>query len=782
MDFYIPILTIPFAVLFIGMACFILLTGRFQKSITRMGKLRLPKLSDGLYAWIVMGSTAVFQVLFFFVTQKLIAGFYADTDGIIPAIVMAIVSVLSFGAVLGVLFIGKESVKRFLKRLAVFSAALVAIEIVIFNGKSFTTAFESYVFESDRITIDTPDTAECYGSCGVLAKGNSIFIIDGIPEFTKVISIDAEQAESAMPFRASLGMKDDNFADYFQTAADKWVGGKGYPCEFTLEPYGEVKSLQLSITDVKSEITIKNITAMSCVPFRFSAIRYFVILAIFTVVTAIGDFGFARVVYNRDKFSHQFAMLIAVVAFASTTMFFYVPDQTMIEYPMKYGVASTDPYIQTFDAFRNGRVWIDIPVDENLESLENVYDSDIRGKSGFTVAWDRAYFEGKYYSYFGVAPVILFYYPMYFITGALPTLGMTNWFFATLAILFTCLAILAVVRKFVKKPNMLLLLLTLLAGTALCGGYFCLQDPNMYNVVVASGVSSLMMSIWLGVTASCTEEKLPRIIMLVFCGLALGMCAASRPSMALGGLILAPVFIAILLDKNQKISFRFTQAAAFLIPVCIIGAGLMYYNFLRFGSPFDFGASYQLTVSDVHANKLRIEGLFPAIFHYFLQPVGVSPLFPYFDAIGFFMGNYGMYGYADALVGVLQFPMIFFGLLMLPRAMRVKETGIVRFERRTFYVGCFVLAVVLAWAVFCLAGSHMRYAIDIVPLLILGCTCTLLTTAEKPSQLQYKLSIVALIVTIVFTWLLMLSERDGVLVVQNPNLFDAVEDLVVFWQ
>ncbi len=782
MNFYIPTLTIPLTVLFLSIACCIVFTGKLCRSVNRIGRLRLPGLKDEVYAWTLLGGTAVLQILFFFAAQKLTSSFYADTDGLLPIAVMAAVSLLSSGAVLGGMLAGKDALKRFLKRCAVFSVALLAAEIVIFNGKSFTTDFESYVFAPDRITIDTPDTAERYGTCGVTIKGASTFTISDIPEFTKVISIDAEQAEKAKPFRSWLGMKDENFADYYQIAADKWVSGKGYPCEFSLEPYGAVKGLQLNVTDVDSTIAIKTITAMSHVPFRFSAVRYLVLLAVFAAVTAIGSFGFARVVYNRDKRSHQLAVFLTAAVCVSSAMLFYVPDQTMIEYPFKYGAAGSDPYVQTFDAFENDRVWIDIPVDENLETLENVYDADVRGKSGFAFTWDRAYFEGKYYSYFGVAPVLLFYYPMYFITGKLPTLAMSNWFFGVLALMFTCLAILAAVRKFARKPNMLLLLLTLVAGTALCGGYFCLQTPNMYNVVVASGVATLMMSIWLGLTASCTEKKIPRLIMLFLCGAALGMCAASRPSMTLGGLVLAPVFIAVLLDKKQKLSFRLTQAAAFLIPVCIIGAGLMYYNYLRFGSPLDFGATYQLTVSDVHANKLRFEGLFPAIFHYFLQPVGVFSLFPYFDAIGFNMSNYGMYSYSDILVGALQFPMILFGMIMLPKAMKVKETGVARFERRTFYAGCFVMAILLAWVVFCLAGTHMRYVIDLMPVLILGCTCTLLTTAEKPSQLQYKLSVLAIIVTIIFTWLLMLSERGGALVVQNPKLFDMAEDLIVFWQ
>lgn len=43
-----------------------------------------------------------------------------------------------------------------------------------------------------------------------------------------------------------------------------------------------------------------------------------------------------------------------------------------------------------------------------LAELDNVYDNSERNASGISYAWDRAYYNGHYYSYFGITPVLVF--------------------------------------------------------------------------------------------------------------------------------------------------------------------------------------------------------------------------------------------------------------------------------------------------------------------------------------------------------------------------------------
>ncbi len=47
-----------------------------------------------------------------------------------------------------------------------------------------------------------------------------------------------------------------------------------------------------------------------------------------------------------------------------------------------------------------------------------------------------------------------------------------------------------------------------------------------------------------------------------------------------------------------------TEAVAFVLPVVLVAIGLMWYNAARFGSPFDFGANYNLTSNDMTRPRL----------------------------------------------------------------------------------------------------------------------------------------------------------------------------------
>ena len=45
----------------------------------------------------------------------------------------------------------------------------------------------------------------------------------------------------------------------------------------------------------------------------------------------------------------------------------------------------------------------------------------------------------------------------------------------------------------------------------------------------------------------------------------------------------------------------------FMLPFVIFGAFMMFYNYARFGSVFDFGQNYNLTVMDMTAEHFNIE-------------------------------------------------------------------------------------------------------------------------------------------------------------------------------
>jgi Flp pilus assembly protein TadD len=154
-------------------------------------------------------------------------------------------------------------------------------------------------------------------------------------------------------------------------------------------------------------------------------------------------------------------------------------------------------------------------------------------------------------------------------------------------------------------------------------------------------------------------------------------------------------------------------------PAALVGIGLMLYNDLRFGSPFEFGWRYQLTdVRNTTAQQFSLQYLWPNLWFYFCQPVAWGGHFPFLQAARSAHMPLSYYGVAEPYCGVLvNAPIVWFALAM-PLAWRGAAAG------EKLAVRWFILAALLLFAIcvltLCLffCGS-CSYEIDFLPALML---------------------------------------------------------------
>ena len=549
----------------------------------------------------------------------------------------------------------------------------------------------------------------------------------------------------------------------------------------------------MKFSELKSSVTLESVVLYSAVPYAFSAVRYLLLFAALGLVQWIRVYALYRIPYDRTKFRHRAAVLVMTLVCAASALLFLRPNLTTISYPLVNGAAGYDPYVQTFDALRHGRVTLDLDAAPELAELDNVYDNSERNASGISYAWDRAYYNGHYYSYFGITPVLVFYYPFYWLRGALPPLGIAVTFFSVLSILFLCGAVMAFVRAFVPRANLLLLLGCLPAAVCCSGVYFSLQYADLYYLAVVTASCFLLLAVWLGIQGSVHFAGKPvrRTLCLAGSGLSLILCVGARPSAAVAAAILIPLFLGVLVRKQSTWKCRLSQAAAFLVPLLAGLGGIFAYNQLRFGSPLDFGAAYQLTTSDIHAYHLQLSQLPAAIYHDLLQLPKMSNTFPFFGVQSLSLNSYQAYRYVADALGVCSYPLLLCGFLLLPRVLRQpgSETlqGVTLRQQRAVFALCFLLPVVMAWLNFCMGGVNMRYVIDLLPPAVLGSVGCLLrcnsgTARRGDSAARYRLSWLVLLGSVGMVVLLMFSIVNQGLTKHNPNLYEAVEDLVIFWQ
>ncbi len=407
-----------------------------------------------------------------------------------------------------------------------------------------------------------------------------------------------------------------------------------------------------------------------------------------------------------------------------------VKETDTVEYEEGIQLRS-DIYIRQFDAWIKGGIALDLPVDPALEELENPYDPSERGETDYY--WDYAFYDGKYYSYFGIAPLITLYAPMYALTGSLPNIPLACLVLAIAAVIATAFAYREVVLRFIKEPNMWLFHVGLAGVVSASGVYLGVLCSDMYYVAVLSAQVFSMIFVYLAVRAMRTDLLWARMVLLVLAALALTLTVWSRPTVALICIAVFPFFIEFILKiRRDTLKEGIMTVASFALPLMIGAGAVMWYNAARFSSPFDFGANYQLTVSDVSLNTIDTKYLFSAFFSYFLCPMWSTEVYPFVEMKRMLvLPSSDRYFYADRACGAFAFGLPL-GILLYPQLAMIENN---RGERDIAKTAAVFLTAALAFGIafsdFCLGGVNMRYIYDISLMLSLVGTAVLINLSAK---------------------------------------------------
>ncbi len=369
---------------------------------------------------------------------------------------------------------------------------------------------------------------------------------------------------------------------------------------------------------------------------------------------------------------------------------------------------SQPDYVQAADAVMKGQVHLDIEPSPELLKLENPYDPASR--EGVLYLWDHAFYNGHYYMYFGLAPVFTVYLPFYALTHEMPNNVLACMILAIYCCIVIPLAVFEWARRFAPKTSPFLLGFASFVLVAVSGVYLHISYSKQYQIPILSATAMGFLFCFLALRALRCKKMWRRYVMLAFAGVSYVGTVASRPTMAL--MFLAPlpiVFFDILKPFEAKKAVK--DLCALGIPV-LIGAGLMmWYNYARFGNPLDFGQKYQLTVHEVSLYELSTGVFGYAMIQYFFQ----MPSFdgkPPLPCRSLLQMDYGRYVYVDRSVGAFAFPTTIGTLFTAAVVSFKKDLG-----KTLSYLFIPVCAIVLAFVDFCLAGVHLRYVFDIVPML-----------------------------------------------------------------
>jgi len=87
-----------------------------------------------------------------------------------------------------------------------------------------------------------------------------------------------------------------------------------------------------------------------------------------------------------------------------------------------------------------------------------------------------------------------------------------------------------------------------------------------------------------------------------------------------------------------------------MAPFVLAGVAVMAYNAARFGSPFDFGATYNLTSNDMTKRGFELARFPLGIFSYLFQPLSLTGKFPFMTTVPV-TSNYQGYTSSEPMFG-----------------------------------------------------------------------------------------------------------------------------------
>lgn len=456
-------------------------------------------------------------------------------------------------------------------------------------------------------------------------------------------------------------------------------------------------------------------------------------------------------------------------------------------------LANSDAYVQLLDAFLKGQLHLDFTPDPRLDQLTNVYDQSERAQyPDLRYLYDRPYYQGKIYVAFGIAPLFMIYAPIYFLTGMAPSLALAALIGALLDLVAVFAAMNLLVKYFELKPNALLFYLSELASLCALHIFSMQVYPSHYLMVYFT------LIFWVAIIVSCVaalyhDQLSPRKahVLWSLVGLGVVMVVISRPQVLL--LVLAftaPFCWGYLRAHLEHKRALIINAICALVPVSLGAVLVMFYNYARFDSIFEFGYNYQISGRDVRGEGLSFSfDIIKSWWWYFIvEPLNYLKNFPFVSYPYLNNGDDGGYRYVVNRVSVLAVP-YFWALLLLVRhcistkrlapELSLPERFAVH-QNWALFLGVAAMLLV-SYVVYIKFGIGFRYQVDMLSVLVFVAFLLIVEhlhySANKFQQIIYCVALYCLVKTIAIGFCLPFSNFEETLSAMNPDVYVGLKEI-----
>ncbi len=630
----------------------------------------------------------------------------------------------------------RATVRHIVKSVMAILAVAFLLETFLFNVNFYTSAGYNTVSLNDK--LDLRETSD--GQYQITAV-NNVLEFSNVNAEVHNIWLNFDYRQPAQDLQIKVQFTDEAHHTYFDSTEytegvpEVSVSTLSDQSEYiNLNTTGLVGNLRIEIVgeDVSYPIRLFDLCINAHHPFSFNTTRFLVAAGLLALAFAFRPRSAIYRIGIVDEPRKSKAAIVVAVALEVCLLSSYLFmgsnlvgvatkgynsgswDGVSLVNTFEVGGENAQQYAELAKAMARGQLYLEEEPPQWLQDMSDPYDKGARDEAqketGEEYLFDVAYYDGHYYVYFGVVPVLLFYLPFFLLTGAnFPTaIGVLV---AVIAFVLGCSALLdRFARYHFKHVSLGLYLLLQIPLVMCCGVLYLLKFPTFYSLPIALG---LAFSVWGLYFWTCGRSSARPEKWYLAGSLCMALVAGCRPQLLVLSLVAFPLFWRSFIAERRLLTPRGAREFACLIaPYLVVAAGLMWYNRARFGSFTDFGANYNLTVNDMTKRGWNVGRLAPALFAYFLQPPSATGVFPFLQAAPFETTYMGQTIKEVTFGGILACLPV---LWILPFSKRILQLRIRQRATRTIAGVIVVLlfgGVVVALADAEMAGILQRYFAD----------------------------------------------------------------------
>lgn len=534
-------------------------------------------------------------------------------------------------------FLSKKFDRGVFKFMGIVLLVATVLELTLFQFPTYS----SFMSGGESFTL-SPASASVVGQ-GVVVNNDGSVTISGenevALEYSNVnkkidtIKTNLEFSDNATCVNLAVDASDESHYTQRVNIGTKEITENESSKYIRMNLNGKVSSIKLKYKNTKAgdKITIRSFDFNNSIPFNIMYLRFLLIVLLALLAYALFASKALRAAFDTGGGKCGVAILalfLAALVFMTAVIGYKLPSGGLAEDFEKPATNQINKEI--VDAFEQGKVELDATPTDGFKALSNPYDWSLRTAMGEEGEWDHVYFNGKYYSYYGVAPVLVLFLPYHLMTDNYFPTDIAIYLFSVIGLAFLCWLYFEVIRRFFSKLPMSVVLSGFVVMISSCGVFYLTGRTLFYEISISSGFMFTTLGAFLLVTSNIFEDKKASPIKIFFASLCFGLAVISRPTLAVYAACAALFFgWRIVKDFKAKAKGRIPFAVCAALPLVACGIFQMWYNNARFGSFLDFGISYSVTINDFTRNSFYLIFVVISLFGYLFATPTVSPTYPF---------------------------------------------------------------------------------------------------------------------------------------------------------